>query len=105
MTGVVYEGKLDIDGKGEDPCSRSFALKMLEMDEPEKVPLLLEGLNRELGIYRAIEQAKQEGEISPDIVPRCYGLFEAKEFFVLVMEYGGRAMTDNVWESLDFEDK
>ena len=105
MTGVVYEGKLDIDGKGEDPCSRSFALKMLEMDEPEKVPLLLEGLNRELGIYRAIEQAKQEGKMSPDIVPRCYGLFKAKEFCILVTEYGGRAMNDDSWKSLAFEDK
>ena len=105
MTGVVYEAKLDIDGEGEDPCSRSFALKILETNNPGRVPPLFEGLKTEIATYRAIEQSKQEGKISPDIVPLCYGLFEAKEFFVLVTEYGGKGMTDDRWESLPFEDK
>ena len=105
MFGVVYEAKKGIDGNGDFPSSRSFALKILEKNNSKDVPRLFEGLNKELGTYRLIEQAKQEGKISPDIAPRCHGLFEAKELFVFAMEYGGMSMTDSDWESLAFEDK
>ena len=56
-------------------------------------------------MYHAIQQARQEGRIKVDIVPHCYGLFECEYFIVLVMDYGGRAMTESEWDSLEFEDK
>ena len=56
-------------------------------------------------MYHAIQQARQEGRIKVDIVPQCYGLFECEDFLALIMEYGGRAMTDGEWRSLEFEDK
>ena len=104
-TAVVYEAKIDIDGKGEDPSSRSFAVKLLQKNNSEDTQRFTEYLRKEFRIYHTIEQAKQEGKLKVDIVPRCYGLFECKEFLALIMDYGGRAMTTSEWQSLEFEDK
>ena len=77
----------------------------MQKNNSEDTQRFIEYLRKELRIYHAIEQAKQEGRMNVDIVPRCYGLFECKEFLALIMDYGGRAMTRDEWQSLDFEDK
>ncbi|KAL5512466.1 hypothetical protein ACEPAG_3119 [Sanghuangporus baumii] len=105
-TGVVYEAKLDLDGQERILDPRSFAVKMVLKGEYERKTSRISRLFNEFQMYRMIEHARRERNHTIDrAIPNCYGMYEAEDCFVLVMDYGGDALNEKDWDSLTARDR
>ena len=95
-TGIVYEAKLDVDEHGNKPTSRSYAVKTVVRGRSEEKGGSVERLFNEFEAYRKIELARKQGKFG-HVAPRCYGLYESRSLYALLLDDEGESLDDEEW--------
>lgn len=94
-TGDVYGATLDIDGIDiiKTNVALSHVVKLVTKDTSAENVMRISRLQNEFSMYQQIEKARLAG-YSVESIPRCYGLYESKYSYVLLLEYAGEPIQD-----------
>ncbi|KAJ4473890.1 hypothetical protein J3R30DRAFT_3684842 [Lentinula aciculospora] len=104
-TGVVYEAKLNIDDDDDNTrTSHSYAVKTVVKRRSGNIKGAVARLFHEFEAYRKIEQARKHGKFG-HIAPRCYGMYESRGLYALILDYEGESLDDDDWASLTEKEK
>ena len=98
----MYEAKLNVDD--DTHASRSYAVKNVVKRPSGNIKGSVARLFNEFEVYRKIEQARKHGMFG-QIAPRCYGMYESRGLYALILDYEGESLDDEEWESLTDEEK
>ena len=100
----MYKAKLNVDEDDNTHASHSYAMKSVVKRPSGNIRGAAARLFREFDAYRRIEQARKDGKFG-DIAPRCYGMYESRGLYALILDYEGESLDDEEWESLTQKEK